>query len=337
VLDIQPFTPAGSANSFFDLFFEVRVAGQTFYTAVPKHMSGRITHKPPGPLDWYENLEDIPLVTANGLPTGYFLSAARHRPQPPVEIDKFEFSLGELELVMPNGATETVAVSGPTTVAVYFEGATEGTANDDNNNQRDDVRTQMIDLNLSGQSPQFGPIVVSLNPTLPSWGWIEEVANPTPGVLDIAPFAPGGGSADSHFDLFFQVQVAGRTLYTVQPKRMSSRITHKPPGPGELYENVERIPLVTSYGFPTGFYLGATRHIPTRGCPKLEISRTRTGLVLVCWRDSGADCVLESTRSVSPPAWHAVTLPVVVLPDGRKCVQIEVGRGMDFYRMAAPR
>ena len=269
LLDVPPFGPEGTtAHSFFDLYFQIDVAGQTFYTVVPKRMSSVITHKPPGPIDVYENLEDIPLVDEFGRPTGYYLGATRHRPQPPVEIDQFDYSIGQLELLMPDGTTEQVSVSGPATAAVFFEGQNEGDANDDNGNGRDEVATEMVDLNLTGLSPTLGPIHVSLNPALPSLGEIEETADVTTGLLDVPPFGPGGTTADSYFDLYFQIDVGGQTFYTVVPKRMRSRITHKPPGPVDVYENLEDIPLVDEFGRPTGYYLSATRHRPR---PPVEI------------------------------------------------------------------
>jgi len=265
VLDIPPFTDGGTADSFFDIYFEVAVAGQTFRTVQPKRMSGRITNKPPGPLDWYEGLTDIPLVNEYGFPTGFFLGSTSHRPRPPVEIDQFDFSIGALDMILPDGTTETVAVTGPTTVAVYFEGAQEGDADDDDGDTREEVLTQMTDLNLTGFSPLLGPIHVRLNPYIVSMGEIEETANDTPGVLDIPPFTDGG-TADSFFDIYFEIEVAGRTFHTEYPKRMSSRITEKPPAPGDLYENREEIELFNEFGFPTGYRLGATSHTPRPAC-----------------------------------------------------------------------
>jgi len=259
-LDLPPFAPAGTANSFFDVFFKVQVGSLTFFTTQPKRMSSLITHKPPGPGDTYENLELIPLLDANGRPTGFSIGAGRHVPQPVVEVDYFPSTLALMELDMPGGASETIALSGPTTVHVFFEGAHEGDASDDNGNGLDEVQTEMVDLHLTGNS-SFGPVQVTLNPSLPSRGQIEERANTQPGRLDLPPFAPAG-TANSFFDLFFKVQVGPYTFFTAQPKRMSSVITHKPPGPGDAYENLEQVPLLDVNGNPTGFSIGAGRHVP---------------------------------------------------------------------------
>ena len=65
-------------------------------------------------------------------------------------------------------------MTGPATVAVYFEGTQEGDANDDDDDQLDDVMMQMTELNLTGFSPLLGPVQVTLNPDIPSMGQIEE-------------------------------------------------------------------------------------------------------------------------------------------------------------------
>jgi len=127
---------------------------------------------------------------------------------------------------------------------------------------REEVQTEMVQLTC-GLSPRLGPVHVRLNPNLRSLGELEEATNNTPGVLDVKPFTTTG-AADSFFDIFFEVEVGGQLFYTVVPKRMSSWITEKPPGPGAVYENLEDIPLVTAQGQPTGYYLGAARHRPIR-------------------------------------------------------------------------
>jgi hypothetical protein len=263
ILDLDPFAP-GNASSFFDIYFQVEVAGQTFFTVQPKRMSAQISHKPPGPLDWYESLEDIPLVNQFGFPTGFWIGASRHRPRPPVEIDQFDLSLGALEVTMPDGTTETVELSGQSTIAVFFEGATEGTAYDDDGDLREEVQTQLMALNLTGISPSLGTVQLRLNPAgPPSFGEIEELINNNTGVLDVDPFAPG--DADSFFDVFFELEVDGQLYYGGGPLHWSGVLTHKPPGPPDRYEGLEDIPLVNRFGFPTGHSLGATRYWPSPG------------------------------------------------------------------------
>ncbi|MBN2473844.1 MAG: PKD domain-containing protein, partial [Pirellulales bacterium] len=274
-LDLPPFGPDGStAESFFDVYFEVEVPSQglLLHNQSPARMSSTITHKPPGPGDEYVKPEGpVELYDQNGQPTGIILTGARHVPNPTgvVEVDRFDYSIGQLELVTPLGV-ETIAVSGPATAHVYFEGPVQGVAYDDDGDGRDDVQTEMVALQLSGVSPTLGPVQVRLNPGFASLGEIEERSNAMANVLDLPPFAVAG-TADSFFDLFFEIEVGGQSFYTAEPKRMSSVIHHKPPGPGDVYENVEQIPLLDANGQPVpGYYLGATRHAPR---PAVEIDQ----------------------------------------------------------------
>ena len=54
----------------------------------------------------------------------------------------------------------------------------------------------------------------------------------------------------------------GMTFHTITPKRMSSQNSHKPPGPGAVYESPQRIRLYDENGRPTVFFIGTTRHQP---------------------------------------------------------------------------
>jgi hypothetical protein len=174
-----------------------------------------------------------------------------------------------MDVILPDGTTESVYMTGPTTVAVYFEGATEGAAVDHDGDGFDEVATEMLDLDLTGFSPLLGPVHLTLNPDIASMGLIEEATNNTPGVLDIPPFA-ATGTATSFFDIYFQVEVGNQTFYTVQPKRMSAQISHKPPGPLDWYEGLQDIELYDANGNPTGFFIGASRHRPR---PPVEIDQ----------------------------------------------------------------
>ena len=50
------------------------------------------------------------------------------------------------------------------------------------------------------------------NCRLQTVGEIEERTDLTSGVLDLPPFGPDGTTADSFFDIYFQIDVAGRTF-----------------------------------------------------------------------------------------------------------------------------
>ncbi len=198
-----------------------------------------------------------------------------------VEIDQFDHSRCQLDLQMPTGAVERVNLSGSSTMAVYFEGTTEGSASDDDGDSLDEVRTEMTALNLDGYSPSLGPLRMILSSFLPTIGQMEETANNTPGVLDVPPFTPVG-TIDSFFDVFLEIEMGGQTFHTIHPMRWSSVLTHKPPGPANIYENREDIELYDADGRPTGFFLGATTYQPN---PIVEIdqfdhSRCQVNLML---------------------------------------------------------
>ena len=98
-----------------------------------------------------------------------------------------------------------MVLTGPTWVDVWFE-RREGEALDDDGDGREEVMTHMTGLDLRGNS-SVGPVHVRLNPQFDSKGEIEERVNNTPGILDVAPF--GTGVADSFFDVFVEVEIAG--------------------------------------------------------------------------------------------------------------------------------
>ncbi len=181
-----------------------------------------------------------------------------------VEIDRFPNTTAQMDLQLPDGTSYLIDLSGPTTVHVFFEGPVEGMADDDNGNNLDEVRTEMVDMQLTGLSP-VGPVLVRLHPTKPSRGIIEETVDTQTGRLDVPPFAPNG-TANSFFDVFFEIHVQGLVFHTQEPKRMSSVITHKPPAPGDTYENPDKIPLLDEFGNETGITIGAGSHTPNPKC-----------------------------------------------------------------------
>jgi uncharacterized repeat protein (TIGR01451 family) len=261
-LDLPPFAPAGTAESFFDVFVEVVVGNQVFHNDKPKRLTGRITHKPPKEGDTYESPDVIELLDENERPTGFRLGRAIHVPKPPIEVDQLPNSLARLTLVTPRG-TETVELSGPTTVNVFI--GPQGQAQDSDGNGRDDVATELVALDLRGNS-SLGPVQVRLRPSHKhpnqrSTGRIEEVVNLTPGTLDIPPFRPIG-SATSFFDVFVEIAVAGQVLHNDKPKRLTGIIRNKPPKEGDTYESPEIIELLDENERLTGYRLGRAIHIP---------------------------------------------------------------------------
>ncbi len=217
-----------------------------------------------------------------------------------VEIDRFDFSAGDMTLRLPTGATETIAVEGPAVALVFFEGSVEGVADSDDGDDFDEVPIEMVLLDLRGNSPTLGEVRVGLNPDLPSTGEIEEQTNNTPGTLDLPPFTETG-LANSYFDMYFEVEVGGFLYHTLDPKRMSSVIESKPPGPGAVYENVEDIQLYDADGNATDYFLSGAQHRPAPAggdtlIPCLEhLNPGGTHLHNTCSADTDGDGVPDGT------------------------------------------
>jgi hypothetical protein len=184
---------------------------------------------------------------------------------PPIEIDEFQSS-AVIELIGPNG-TENIRLTGPSTVHVAI--GPNGEAADTDGDGLDQVKTEMVQLSLTGTS-SMGPVSVEIRPVTKdpfkcSSGEIEETANTQTGRLDVPPFAPSG-TAFSFFDVFFEITVSTpmgpAVLHNRKPKRMQSLIDHKPPDEGTVYENPDTIPLYYEDNSLSPYSLGASRHAP---------------------------------------------------------------------------
>ncbi len=163
------------------------------------------------------------------------------------------------------GQEETIALNGLTIVRVEFDGPQEGDASDDDSNQRDEVYAEIIQMELNGTSSFVGPVIVRQSGPGPSPGMIEETTNVNPGWLDVDPFT-SGYTADSFFDVFFEIEVQsqGMILHTAQPVRMEATISHKPPAPGDDYNNPSPTPteLLDGNNQPTGIFIRDEIHVP---------------------------------------------------------------------------
>jgi hypothetical protein len=117
----------------------------------------------------------------------------------------------------------SVTVTGNAVMEVSFEGPTPGAAMDNNGNGRDELAAQLTSLDLIGIDPFFGTVKIGLDPGVACDGQLEEQANVTPGVLDLAPFT-AAGQADSFFDVFFEIELVdlGVTLRTAHAKRIEA-------------------------------------------------------------------------------------------------------------------
>jgi len=273
ILDLPPFTAAGSANSHFDLCIKIVVGGRTFRPCnnALVRVTSIITHKPPRPGEPYMNLinQEVPLCDENGLPTGIVLTGEMHTPNPPKEIDFFPDTVAQLTVRLSNGAEEVVTLRGPTRVEVCIDDRPGsdgyGLAADTDADGRDQVPTEMTLLTLTGNS-SVGPVQVNLRNDRPSLGEIEERVNATQGTLDVPPF--GVGLADSFFDIWTEITLAGQTYRTAQPLHMAAVIRHKPPAPGDEYVNpfTQPVELIDANGRPTGIFIVREVHTPNPDC-----------------------------------------------------------------------
>ncbi len=179
---------------------------------------------------------------------------------PFIEIDSFETNLVKMEFHKPGGGIETVDLTGFSSMYTKFDGPQEGSANDDDPDGRDEVDTEMAALDLSGTGPTLGLVKMRLRPDIRSLGEIEEQVNNNPGKLDLPPFT-ATGTAESFFDIFFEVEFGGNVFHNVQSLRWGDVIHHKPPQ-NASYGSFGTIPLVDDNGNPTGFYIGHTLYQP---------------------------------------------------------------------------
>ena len=260
-LDLNPFHP-GDADSFFDVFFEIDVGGGfVLHNEKALRIQARISEKPPIARYFHilPTAGPIELFDAAGRPSGVFLVKAEHYTGD-IEVDLFEMTAAQFELIDPKGTVELIRLRGPSTAHVFFE-ALEGQAVDDDSDGQDEVQTELVSLELKGDS-SMGTVQVRLNPSIPSLGEIEEQKNNTPGTLDLPPFAVSG-QANSFFDLFFEIALPdGTVLHNQRPKRLSSVIRNKPPAQGDQYEGPEVVPLLFANGEPSGYAIGASLHVP---------------------------------------------------------------------------
>ncbi|MEX0785877.1 MAG: DUF6073 family protein [Dehalococcoidia bacterium] len=167
------------------------------------------------------------------------------------------FDSGGLVNIRPVGDDElhSVTLNGPTLIK---RGAVAGGA-------LNTVQTEIIQLDLIGNSSALGQVVVRQSPDTASTGKITEQQNSLQATLEFP--------ADSFFDVFFEVDVLGMTLHNEVALHLECKISEIPP---ELcfYEPPvpEPIPLLDDEGTTIAFIEHAL-HIPLPPNEQLVVFR----------------------------------------------------------------
>lgn len=258
ILEVAPFDDAGvAAESFFDVWPEISIGEALFQTASALHVESLIGHKPPLDGERYVNpyLHPEELIDPNtGMGSGIFIVRQVYQPAPTVEYDYFAESQMYIGLQIPTGELCNVVLKGPSSVDVYFEGDAYGEAVDDDLNGRDEVTTQMKTLQLAGYHPAVGEVYLNLNSQELTLGQIEESSNIAGGLLDLSPFG-GAGTAESFFDVFFEIEISAPSLalHNEEPMRIAATVTHKPPDSEDRFDGLQEVSLLNESGEPSGF------------------------------------------------------------------------------------
>ncbi|MBI4810689.1 MAG: T9SS type A sorting domain-containing protein [Ignavibacteriales bacterium] len=271
ILDLPPFVWMGSANSFFDVFFELNAGGTVLHNSIAKHINATITHKPPAIGEEYADDTPVDLVDEDEQQTGIRILKTIHIPDPG-EIDYFTHVKSLIELHYPDQSTEIIKLRGKSLEHVVIPPG--GSADDSDGDGLDDVETEMLQLELIGSSTIYGDVKVRLRdytkrPWQHTLGEIEELINATPGTLDLPPFTVSG-IAQSFFDVFLEINLGGIILNNMDPKRIQEIITHKPPAEDETYEGTTLVTLFDTEGMPSGIQLGLTTYTPNPGADTIE-------------------------------------------------------------------
>ncbi len=260
-LDVPPFTATGLCDSFFDIFLEVTMSGQTLHNGTAKQLTSALSHEPPGAGDSYQNVSSTPLLDAGGNPTGFYLKTTRYRPNPPTQVDSFNHSRCQLQMTTPDLGVQTVQLTGNSTMRVFFEGLTQGSAQDDDGDGLDEVQTELTQWTFSGTNPALGLVQMHLGSHGPSLGEMEEQTNNTPGTLDVPPFT-ATGTCDSFFDVFLEVQLPGQVLHSQTPIHLTETINHKPPVVGNIWDSLGSVQLYDAGNNPTRYYASTIAYEP---------------------------------------------------------------------------
>ena len=178
-----------------------------------------------------------------------------------VEHDLFDLTYAELGLTHPLLGPVLVKLVGPTAVDVLFR-ENEGDVVS-NGSGPDTVQTVMVQMELTGKSPQLGDVTVRLNPMQPTLGQITEQQDLNDGRLDVFPFIgnPGDFLVDSIFNVFVEVEVGGDVFHNQSPVPVESTHGSKAPtleDPPHTFDG--DIPLFDEQGGDSGIRITSVSH-----------------------------------------------------------------------------
>ena len=181
-------------------------------------------------------------------------------------------------------------------------------------------------MQLMGETP-LGPIEVRLRdhqkfPFQPSQVFIEEQENNTPGILDLPPFTPEG-TAESFFDVFLEVEVAGQVLHHRQPIQMQGIVKRKPVARGDTLRSSGMVELFTEDGQPSGVELSNALFTPNALPPSARISRggivsaasfgrgAAANSIMSLFGENLADSVQAAQTTPLPTSLAGITVKVI--------------------------
>jgi hypothetical protein len=266
VLDVPPFADTGSADSFFDVFFEVTVGDRVLHNDRPVRMQTTILHKPPTPIDFYQNLftQPVQLLDANGEPVGVSLVKEIHIPNPVIKIRRLPRLRAQLVLQTSQGL-QRITLEGQGATNTFIDPTCKAVDSDEDD--LDEVPIELEQLELRGVSPSLGEVVVRVRQNISSTGELEETVNVNPGKLDVRPCVQQG-AGDSFFDVFFEIETAlagaravdqgaGEVLHTATPLRLQTLVANQEPLDEAVYEFTfgGAISLLKEDGTPSGLQL----------------------------------------------------------------------------------
>jgi hypothetical protein len=229
-----------------------------------------------------KRVKSVGLLTAIGIlaTTALLLTDGKVGRATPLQFTETDFFPNTKAIVTLSNAagtlTNTVSLQGPSTVNVFFP-TTQGAATDTDSDGKDQVPTEMTQLDLTGTSAALGPVEVHIRPVTKhpfkkTVGQIEETDNDNPGTLDVPPFcntptpACNPGTADSFFNVYFEVKRVntGEVFHNHDLLKLRSLISHKPPAINDFYfvDVNSPITLFRANETDSGFRLVHAQHTP---------------------------------------------------------------------------